>query len=121
MDDPILVYDDECGFCTWWSAFFTNRSVIRRVGFSDLEDDMIRHLPTDYEGCAHLLADGRRYSCGAAMEEAFCRSVGRPVRPLVDVLRQFETYGDAREVAYRFVANNRMQFGKALSATPPAR
>ena len=57
-----------------------------------------------------------RYSCGAAMEEAFVRSsVGRPVRPAVDFLRRFDAYTAVREWTYSRIAHNRMLWGKLLS------
>ncbi len=116
MTDALLVYDDDCGFCTWWAEFFEQRSDVPIVGFSDLEPTLQNALPDDYDRCAHLVADGMRYSCGAAMEEAFIRSsIGRPVRPGIDFLRRFDIYTAAREWTYSKIAHNRMLWGKLLS------
>ncbi|WIV66907.1 DCC1-like thiol-disulfide oxidoreductase family protein [Natrialbaceae archaeon AArc-T1-2] len=122
MSDALLVYDDDCGFCTWWAEFFEARSDVPIVGFSDLESELRDELPDDYDRCAHLVTPEMRYSCGAAMEEAFVRStVGRPLRPAIEFLRRFDDYTAVREWAYGRVANNRMLWGKLLSKTPPAR
>jgi predicted DCC family thiol-disulfide oxidoreductase YuxK len=122
MNEPTLVYDDDCGFCTWWADFFDARTDLRIVGFSDLSDDLRERLPTDYEACSHLVADGGVYSCGASIEEAVRRTdVLEPADDVVAFLRQFEDYERFRERAYRWVADNRDRWGRYLSKTPPAR
>ena len=116
MSDALLVYDDDCGFCTWWAEFLEARSDVPIGGFSALDPDLRNALPDDYDRCAHLITDGMRYSCGAALEEAFVRSsVGRPVRPGVDFLRRFDAYTVVREWTYTRIAHNRMLWGKLLS------
>ncbi|WP_256390817.1 DCC1-like thiol-disulfide oxidoreductase family protein [Natronoarchaeum rubrum] len=122
MTEATLVYDDDCGFCTWWAEFVDDRSDLRIVGFADLTSELRDRLPEDYEECAHLVADGEVYSCGAAMEEAIVRSDVR--EELVDAIefgRQFEDYGRVRERVYRLIADNRETAGKLMSTTPPAR
>jgi predicted DCC family thiol-disulfide oxidoreductase YuxK len=120
MDDPILVYDDDCGFCTWSARFVAARSTVELVGFSELTDELLDRLPEDYEDCAHLVTDEEVYSCGAGMEEAFLRTdLGEELREPVGFLRQFEDYDRVRERGYRLVADNRDLFGKVLSADPP--
>jgi predicted DCC family thiol-disulfide oxidoreductase YuxK len=122
VSDVTLVYDDDCGFCTWWADFFERRSSFRIVGFSELTDRERERLPDDYESCSHLLADGEVYSCGASVERALVRSaVGEPARPLVRFLRNFEDYARFRERVYRWVAENRGDLGTVMSKTPPAR
>jgi predicted DCC family thiol-disulfide oxidoreductase YuxK len=121
MSDVTLVYDDECGFCTWWADFFAKRSDFRIVGFSDLSDDERERLPDDYEECSHLLADGEVYSCGESLEQALVRSnLGESARPLVRFLRNFGDYNHFRETVYRQVANHRGDLGSVMSKTPPA-
>jgi predicted DCC family thiol-disulfide oxidoreductase YuxK len=121
MTDATLVYDDDCGFCTWWADFFAQRSDFRIVGFSELTDDERERLPDDYETCSHLLADGEVYSCGASLEEALARSdLGEYAGPIVRFLRNFEDYERVRERGYRTVADHRSDFGEILSKTPPA-
>jgi predicted DCC family thiol-disulfide oxidoreductase YuxK len=124
MSDAVLVYDDDCGFCTWWAELFAERSSMRIVGFSDLDDHpaLRERLPESYEDCAHLVTDDRVYSCGASIEEAFVRSsLGRPARPLVRFLRQFGDYERLRERGYRAAADRRDLLGTLVSRPPPAR
>ncbi|MFB6300057.1 MAG: DCC1-like thiol-disulfide oxidoreductase family protein [Halobacteriales archaeon] len=122
MSDAMLVYDDDCGFCTWWADLFRDHSDIRLVGFSELTDDLREQLPSDYRQCSHLITDESVYSCGASIEEAFLRSdLGDDIRPVLSFIRQFEEYHDLRERGYRFVAEHRDLWGKLISKTPPAR
>ncbi len=122
MTEPTLVYDDDCGFCTWWAEYFEKRTEIRIVGFSDLTDDLRERLPADYEDCAHLVTDDGVYSCGASIEQAFVRTdLAGPADEVVEFLRQFDDYKRLRERSYRWVANRRDQWGEFLSRTPPAR
>jgi predicted DCC family thiol-disulfide oxidoreductase YuxK len=120
--DPTLVYDDDCGFCTWWADQFATRTDLRIVGFSQLDDDLRERLPADYEDCAHLVTADAVYSCGAAIEQALLRTEqAGDARPVVDFLRQFDDYEDLRERAYRWAAERRDKLGLLVSKTPPAR
>ena len=110
---PRLVYDDDCGFCTWSAEFVSRYSELELVGFSELTADQRARLPADYEQCAHLLTDRRVYSCGEAMEEAFARTDLAPA-DLVPLLREIPGHAKRREKGYRWVANNRDHFGSAL-------
>lgn len=122
MTDATLVYDDDCGFCTWWAEFLAERSDVRVVGFTDLTPELRAELPDEYENCSHFVTDDDVYSCGASIEEAFVRTdIGRDVGPLVEFLRNFEDYERLRERSYRRVADNRSFWGQLLSKTPPAR
>ncbi|WP_460919588.1 DCC1-like thiol-disulfide oxidoreductase family protein [Salinarchaeum chitinilyticum] len=122
MDTPTLVFDDDCGFCTYWVELVAERSDLAIVGFSELSGELREQLPEDYEECAHLLADGEIYSCGAAMEEAFLRAeMGGPLADVARFGRGFEEYDRLREAAYRWVADNRDLLGKVVSRPPPAR
>ena len=121
MSGPVLVYDDDCGFCTWWAEYLARRSDVRIVGFTDLSPELRERLPENYEECSHFVTEDEVYSCGASIEEAFVRSdLGEAARPLVESLRRFDGYGAVREGGYRFVADNRSLWGKVLSKTPPA-
>ena len=60
MSDALLVYDDDCGFCTWWAEFLEARSDVPTIGFSDLDPGLRNTLPDDYDRCAHLVTDGMR-------------------------------------------------------------
>lgn len=120
MAPPRLVYDDDCGFCTWSAEFVARHGDFELVGFSDLTPDQRARLPTDYEDCAHLLTDRRVYSCGEAMEEAFART-DLESADIVPLLRRLPGHSRRREKGYRWVAENRDLFGKVLSSDPPAR
>ncbi|MFC4447649.1 DCC1-like thiol-disulfide oxidoreductase family protein [Halorussus aquaticus] len=121
MSDATLVYDDDCGFCTWWADFFERRSDLRIVGFSQLTDEQRERLPDDYEECSHLLADGEVYSCGESLEQALVRSEVRDdLTQVVRFLRNFEDYDRLRENVYRQVADHRGLLGQVVSKTPPA-
>lgn len=122
MGEAILVYDDDCGFCTWWADFFDARSDIRVVGFTDVTGELRDRLPEDYETCSHLVTPTAVYSCGSSLEAAFVRStIGAWAEPLVAFLRQFEDYERVRERCYRWVADRRDVWGKLVSKTPPTR
>lgn len=118
---PTFVYDDDCGFCTWWADQFAERTDLHMVGFSELAPDLRDRLPDDYETCAHLVTDDAVYSCGASVEQALVRTtLAREAAPVVDFLRQFEDYERLRERAYRWVADRRGKLGLVVSKTPAA-
>jgi len=120
--DPTFVYDDDCGFCTWWADQFATRTDLRIVGFSELDESLRNRLPDDYEDCAHLVTADSVYSCGAAIEQALVRTEQTgDARPVVDFLRQFDDYERLRERAYRWAADRREKLGLVVSKTPPAR
>lgn len=49
MTNPTLVYDDDCGFCTWSAEFIARRSELRLIGFSELTPDQRGRLPENYK------------------------------------------------------------------------
>ncbi|MEF8812258.1 MAG: DCC1-like thiol-disulfide oxidoreductase family protein [Halovenus sp.] len=117
METPVLVYDDDCGFCTWWAEFFEDTADLRIVGYEDLTDDLRDRLPEDYEDCSHFVTDSAVYSCGASIEQAFVRSeIGRPLRSVVAQLNQHDSYTALREWGYKQVAHNRALAGKVMSS-----
>ena len=117
---PRLVYDDDCGFCTWCAEFAARRGPFVLVGFSDLTPDQLARLPEEYEDCAHLLTDDAVYSCGEAIEEALTR-VDSLARWPAEVFRFVPERSRVREPLYRLVADNRVLFGKVARREPPAR
>jgi predicted DCC family thiol-disulfide oxidoreductase YuxK len=122
MGGSILVFDDDCGFCTWWAEFVAARSDVRLVGFSELDPDLRALLPDEYGDCSHLVTDDAVYSCGASIEEALARTAsGSVVRPAVEFLRRVGVYRLAREAGYRWVAANRSALGKLFRQPAPAR
>ncbi len=114
-----LVYDDDCGFCTW-SAFLVAEHApdVEPVGFSALSAADRERLPPGWERCAHLLVDGRRYSCGEAMTRAYERT-DLPLAWLLPSLRRVPGFALAREAGYRVVAANRDWFGRHVGSRRP--
>jgi predicted DCC family thiol-disulfide oxidoreductase YuxK len=116
VSNDAFVYDDDCGFCTWWADYFVDRTALEPVAFSALTDDQLDRLPEDYEECAHLLTDDAVYSCGAAIERAMARAEVPPGSDDVfGFLRQFSDYQQGRERLYRAVADRRDTWGQFLS------
>ncbi|MGB9986907.1 DCC1-like thiol-disulfide oxidoreductase family protein [Salarchaeum japonicum] len=117
---PRLVYDDECGFCTWCARLADDLGDFELVGFHELTPDQRARLPDDYETCAHLLTDDAVYDCGEAMEQALAR-----IHPVFDaafeVLRAVPGYPSLREKLYRWGADRRDWWGKIVRCDPPAK
>ncbi len=116
---PRLIYDDDCGFCTWSAEYAVARGEFELVGFSELTPDQHARLPTDYEECAHLLTDDAVYSCGEAIEETLSR-LESPSRYAVAVFRRLPGHERVREPLYRQVADHRALFGRLFHREPPA-
>lgn len=116
MATPRLVYDDDCGFCTWAARYADERGEFDLVGFSDLTPDQRARLPADFETCVHLLTDDAVYSCGEATEEVLSRLDGisrtaaRAFRLLPERQRR-----RVREPLYRWIADHRDWFGRLRS------
>lgn len=110
-DRPTLVYDDDCGFCTWAAEWVAERAPVEIVGFSELSDAEIDRLPDDWRDCAHLFEGGEVYSCGEALERAFLLTDDDGAR-VVRVARELPGWPGVRERGYRFVADHRDWFGR---------
>lgn len=122
MGEPILVFDDDCGFCTWWAEYVAGRTDVRLVGYSDLEPPLRTRLPDGWERCSHLVTVDGVYSCGDSIERALLRTPrGAGLAPLVGLLRRVPGYAFLREWAYRRIAGNRVFWGRFVSRTPPRR
>ncbi len=117
---PRLVYDDDCGFCTWCARYAAARGSFEVVGFTELTPDQLARLPDEYEDCAHLLTQTAVYSCGAAIEEAMAR-VETPSRYLALAFKRLPKRTGLRERGYRVLADNRDLLGKIVRCEPPAR
>jgi len=121
-DRPVIVYDDDCGFCTWSVEYALARGRFSAVGFSELTDEQRARLPRSYERCAHLLTDEAVHSCGGAAEAVLVRlsgaagALGRAFRLLPAPLRRA-----IREPAYRLAADNRDVLGSLVDRDPPSR
>jgi predicted DCC family thiol-disulfide oxidoreductase YuxK len=116
---PRVVFDDECGFCTWCARFTARHGDVELVGFEELTPDQLARLPDDYETCTHFLTDDAVYSCGAAVERALAYDFPF-LAPVFAVLRQAPGYEWLRERLYRWGANNRVMLGKIVRDDPPA-
>lgn len=119
MARPRLVYDDQCGFCTWSVELALRHGSFEPVGFSQLSADQRERLPDEYERCMHLLTDDAIYSCGAAAERTIERTVPA-IRPLFSMLRHVPGYARFRERLYRWIGDRRAIWGRYRSASPPA-
>jgi predicted DCC family thiol-disulfide oxidoreductase YuxK len=121
MDYPVLVYDDECGFCTFCADLLENYADYDILGYAKLSDDLRDRLPEDYERSSHFVTEDEVFSDGASIEQAVVASeYGGEVEPLVDFVRQFEDYAQLRDEVYEWVADNRDLMGKIASQRPPA-
>lgn len=119
MNRVRLVYDDDCGFCTWAALLVADHAPdVELLAFSDLEPADRERLPPDWERCAHLLVDGERYSCGDAMTRAYERT-DLPLAWLVPSLRRIPGFPTVREAAYRVVAANRDWFARHVGRADP--
>jgi predicted DCC family thiol-disulfide oxidoreductase YuxK len=119
---PTIVYDDDCGFCTWSARYAAARGPFALVGFSELTDEQLARLPPDYESCAHLFVGGETYSCGAAAEEIVARMDSPEQLPMAAFQLLPEGVRTAiREPVYRTIANNRDALGTVRRCEPPAR
>ncbi|WP_049893690.1 thiol-disulfide oxidoreductase DCC family protein [Halogranum rubrum] len=110
---PRIVYDDDCGFCTWSAAFADRHGDFDLMGFSELTKAEKVRLPADYERCVHLFADGEVYSCGEATEQVLAR-LDPNARQLFGALRGLPGYAVTREKAYRWAADRRAWWGKIV-------
>ena len=116
---PRLVFDDECGFCTWCANFAARHGDVDLVGFEELTADQLARLPEDYERSAHLLTDDAVYSAGEAIERTLAHDF--PVlAPVFAVLREVPGYERLRERLYRWGADNRDLLGNVVRDDPPA-
>lgn len=107
---PRLVYDDDCGFCTWCAEYADSRGIFELVGFSELSPDQRARLPRDYERCVHLLTDDAVFSCGQAVEEIGAR-LGPRERTAVKLFRMIPGHKRIREPLYRPIATRRDLWG----------
>jgi predicted DCC family thiol-disulfide oxidoreductase YuxK len=115
-----LVFNDDCGFCTWCANFAVRHGDVEKVGFQALTPDQLARLPDDYEDCTHLLTDDAVYSCGEAVERALVHDF--PVlAPVFAALRLVPGYAWLRERLYRLGADRRDWLGKIVRDEPPAR
>ncbi len=113
MSPPVLVYDDDCDFCTRSARFLKRHGDLDILGFAELDSTVLDRLPDDYEECAHFVTEEAVYSCGAAVEEAFARTQLVPAQ-VFPLLHEVPYYTCARERSYFWVADNRGRISDLL-------
>ena len=113
MSDALMVYDDDCGFCTWCARQGVRYADLRAVGFSELTPEQRDRLPRDWRLATHLLTDDAVYTGGAAVERVLAR-----MHPTLNVafagLRRVPGYARLREACYRWGAERRDWWGKIV-------
>jgi predicted DCC family thiol-disulfide oxidoreductase YuxK len=113
MANPRMVYDDDCGFCTWCAKQGVRFGDVEAVGFSDLSPDQRARLPEGWRDSAHLLTDDAVYSGGAAIQGVLVRM--SPVFVgLFWLLEKVPGYDRVREALYRWGADHRDWWGKIV-------
>ena len=110
---PVIVYDDDCGFCARSVEYAVRRGDFDVAGFSELSEAQRARLPGGYRRCAHLLTDEAVYSCGAATEEILTR-LDAPVALAARAFRRVPASERVRDPLYRWVADHRSWFGKLV-------
>lgn len=114
MATPRLVYDDDCGFCTWCARQGVRFGDVEAVGFAELSPDQRARLPEDWRDAAHLLTDDAVYSGGAAIQGVLARTSVVFVA-LFWLLERVPGYDRFREKLYRWGADHRDWWGKIVS------
>ena len=122
MSRPLIVYDDNCYFCTWVaerSLYYGPFEIVGLSDVSDIPDEQRKRLPEDYEECSQLITDETVYSCGEAAERTLARMF--PVLAVFfAIFRQIPGYSAFREWLYQEVSKNRPWIQKAIHSKPPA-
>ena len=113
MAKPRMVYDDDCGFCTWCAHYGVRFGNVEGVGFSELSPDQRARLPDGWRNSAHLLTDDAVYSGGAAVQGVLVRMSVLFVG-LFWLLEMVPGYDRLRERLYRWGADHRDWWGKIV-------
>ena len=114
MAKPRMVYDDDCGFCTWCAALGVRFGDVEPVGFAELSPDQKARLPADWRSSAHLLTDDAVYSGGAAIQGVLVR-MSVLFAAAFWLLEKVPGYDRLRERLYRWGADHRDWWGKIVS------
>ncbi len=115
MARPRLVYDDDCGFCTWCARQGVRFGDVAAVGFGELSPDQRARLPPDWRESAHLLTDEQVSSGGAAIQGVLARMTVL-FAALFWLLEKLPGYERIRERLYRWGADHRDWWGSVVSA-----
>jgi predicted DCC family thiol-disulfide oxidoreductase YuxK len=109
-----MVYDDDCGFCTWCADVGARFGDVEPVGFSELSPDQRARLPDDWRRSAHLLTDEDVYSGGAAVQGVLVR-MNALFAAGFWLLETVPGYDRVRERLYRWGADRRDWWGRIVS------
>jgi predicted DCC family thiol-disulfide oxidoreductase YuxK len=110
-----ILYDRDCGFCRWCLGLILRWDAagrLRPVALQDEEADrLLAGMPEDERAASwHLVdPDGRVHSAGAAFSPLLRLLPGR--RRLAPV---FDRFPKATDRGYRWVADHRSLFGRAV-------
>ena len=115
MAKPRMVYDDDCGFCTWCAGLGVRFGDVEAVGFADLSPDQKARLPENWRDSAHLLTDDAVYSGGAAIQGVLVR-MSVVFAAAFWLLEKVPGYDRLRERLYRWGADRRDWWGKIVSS-----
>lgn len=117
MDQAALLYDEDCGFCSWSVARVARRDRTGSIRMVPLQSEEADRLLGTLDlvakmASAHLVtSDGRIRSGGALVEPLFRRIRGG--RPVAAFARSMP--GTA-ETVYRLIARHRETLGRMLGA-----
>jgi predicted DCC family thiol-disulfide oxidoreductase YuxK len=116
MADPIVLYDDDCGFCRWALAkvlLWDRRRALRPLALQTDEAERLLAGMDEQKrmGSWHLASGGTVRSGGAAFEPLFrLLPSGAPVAALA------ARFPGAAGRAYRFVAGRRSTWGRFVTS-----
>lgn len=104
----MLVYDDDCGFCTRFAKWANDRGVSIR-GFSELTLRERELLPDEFEDCSHFIVGDEVYSCGESIEKTL-EATHPPVGGTLRLISSAPGFEVVREKGYALFAANRGRF-----------
>ena len=105
---PLLAYDGDCGFCTWWVRYW-QRLTGASVRYAPYQDIAAGHPEVTVEEFARAIQlfepDGTRYSGAAAAFRVLARVPGRGAG--LWLYRHLPGFAALAEAAYTLVAHHR--------------
>lgn len=113
MVRDIIVYDDDCGFCTDSVEFLASVSDrgYELVGFSDLGGELEGKLPEGYEECFHVVSGDSVFSCGVGVRYVLS---GGDLGSVRYRLVSMPVFKESIDGGYEFIAENRGLVSKLL-------
>ena len=115
MGEPLVLYDEDCGFCRWVAERLRRWDRRRALRFGSIqqadEDGSLEAVaPGERYASWHFIeADGRVWSAGAAIPRVLERLPGGA--PLAWITGSFPSFTDR---CYRLAARHRTMLGTAL-------